>query len=102
MAKTRTISAVQHQRLNWYERRRARMAGRTEQMNLKVRPEWKVQLFDIAGPNRLWPVDVVEQAVELYRQSLTGARSPQPRPTMLEHAKSAVVVTPRRPSSTAP
>jgi hypothetical protein len=73
MAKTRIISAVQHQRLNWHERRRARMGRRTEQLNLKVYPDWRAQLFDIAETERLRPVEVVEQAVELYRRVLEKA-----------------------------
>jgi hypothetical protein len=43
MAKTRTINinAAQYRHLNWHERRRARMGRRTEQLNLKVHPDWK-------------------------------------------------------------
>lgn len=46
------------------DRRRLRKTGRTEQMNLKVRPEFKQRLIALAQNADMLLVEYIEQAVE--------------------------------------
>lgn len=50
--------------VSYTDRRRLRKTGRTEQMNLKVRPEFKQRLIALAQNADMLLVEYIEMAVE--------------------------------------
>jgi hypothetical protein len=51
--------------------RRLKSAGRSVQLNLRVRPEFKEQLYEFAQSSGLTMAEVIERAVEAF---VGGAR----------------------------
>lgn len=62
--------ATEKQKLSEADRRKVQTTGRTEQMNLRVRPMTKVEFIQTAQKINILPTELFERAWEHYKHHL--------------------------------
>lgn len=65
---------LDRKKLGESDRRKIQTTGRTEQMNLKVRPMMKLEFVQRADGLGLMPTELFEKAWEHYKQTVLEAR----------------------------
>ncbi|NOU05173.1 MAG: hypothetical protein HOO99_03215 [Hyphomicrobiaceae bacterium] len=61
--------ALDKKKLSEADRRKIQTTGRTEQMNLRVRPMTKVEFMQHAASQNLLPTELFERAWEFYKSN---------------------------------